>query len=97
MGITREDVARVAHLARLHMEPAELDAMHSHFEKILEHFGALQAIDTENVAPTYHPLPAVNVLRDDAVRPSPAHDLMLKNAPRADEECFLVPLIMEDE
>ncbi len=97
MGITREDVARVAHLARLEMEPAELDAMHSHFERILEHFATLQAIDTENVAPTYHPLPAVNVLRNDAVRPSPPRELMMKNAPKADDECFLVPLIMEDE
>lgn len=97
MRVTQEDIAHVAHLARLHMEPEELQAMRGHFESILEHFATLGEIDTEGVEPTYHPLPMVNVLRQDRVAGSLDRAEILRNAPNADGECFLVPLIMEDE
>ncbi len=97
MAITQEDIAHVAHLARLHMEPEELAAMREHFERILGHFARLGEIDTEGVEPTYHPLAMVNVLRDDRVAEGLERSAALRNAPKADEECFLVPLIMEDE
>jgi len=97
MGITREDVTHVAKLARLAMTEDELAAMERHFEAILEHFARLAEIDTTDVPPTFHPLPRVNVLRDDAATAPIDREAALRNAPAADDECFLVPQIMEDE
>jgi len=97
MGITREDVVHVAKLARLSMTDEELAAMERHFEAILEHFARLAEIDTTDVPPTFHPLPRVNVLRDDTVATPICREAALRNAPAADGECFLVPQIMEDE
>lgn len=97
VGVTRGDVAHVAKLARLAMSGDELDEMHSHFQAILEHFTQLVAVDTEGVEPTFHPLTQTNVTREDRVEPPMDRARLLANAPDADDECFLVPQIMEDE
>jgi aspartyl-tRNA(Asn)/glutamyl-tRNA(Gln) amidotransferase subunit C len=97
LSITREEVAHVARLARLHLEPDELEAMQHHFEQILLHFARLAEIDTEGVEPTFHPIPRANVMREDEPAEPTDRERILRNAPSADGECFLVPLIMEDE
>jgi aspartyl-tRNA(Asn)/glutamyl-tRNA(Gln) amidotransferase subunit C len=97
LSITREEVVHVAQLARLHLGPDQLAAMQHHFEQILEHFARLAEIDTEGVEPTFHPLPRVNVMREDEPTEPMDRERILRNAPSGDEECFLVPLIMEDE
>lgn len=97
MGVTIEEIAHVAKLASLEMSPAELAEMHSHFEAILGHFARLGEIDTDGVAPTFHAVARVNVLREDTPLPPPDRDLLLSNAPATDGECYLVPLMMEDE
>lgn len=97
MRVSREDIEHVAELARLHMEPEELDRMREHFESILGHFATLAEIPVEGVEPTCGPAQLVNVVRPDDVRPSLAREEVLRNAPAADGECFLVPLIMEED
>ena len=62
---------------------------------ILEHAQQVSALDTHDVPPTAHPLPLVNVLRPDDVRPSLDRDEVLAMAPAAEDDRFRVPRILD--
>ena len=62
---------------------------------ILEHAAQVAALDTADVPPTAHPLPLVNVLRADDVRPSLDRDEVLAMAPAAEDGRFRVPRILD--
>ena len=93
------DIAHVARLARIELNDAELAEYGSQCEHILEHAGRVQALDTEGVEPTAHPLPVSNAFRDDAVTPERvlARDVVLSQAPEAEGVYFRVPPALEDE
>lgn len=55
----------------------------------------LNTLDTSGVEPLSHVFPVKNVLREDEVRPSMDRGELLKNAPAADDEAFLVPKTVE--
>lgn len=88
------DIAKVAHLARLALSAEELETYGSQLEDILEHAERVQALPTEGVDPTSHPLPMVNGFRPDEVRPCLDRDLVLSEAPDAHEGQFRVPRIL---
>ena len=69
--ISTEDVAHVARLARLALTDEELERFTEQLGAVLEHAQDVEALDTAGVPPTAHPLPLVNVLREDVVRPEP--------------------------
>lgn len=96
MPISRQEVAKVASLARLALSDAELDRMTSQLGLIVGFVSQLEALDTADVAPLAHPLDAANVFRDDVVKPSLTTDEALRSAPRHDGECFLVPAVLGD-
>jgi len=95
--ISRDDVARVARLARLALTDAELETMREQLNAILAHIDALRAVNTEGVEPTSHAVPQFNVMRDDEPRPCFPRDEMLANAPDRAGAFFRVPRILEDE
>src|ERR1700716_2516130 len=96
--ITRSDVEDVARLARLALSDEEIERFTGQLEVILEHAAQVEALDTEGVPPTAHPLPLVNVLRADVPRPGVARDEILAAAPEAEQHRFRVPRILaEDE
>jgi aspartyl-tRNA(Asn)/glutamyl-tRNA(Gln) amidotransferase subunit C len=92
--LTREDVAHVAHLARLDITDDELDLYTEQLGAVLEHAADVEALDTTGVPPTAHPLPIVNVLRDDVVVPSVDRDEVLSQAPSVEDGRFKVPRIL---
>jgi aspartyl-tRNA(Asn)/glutamyl-tRNA(Gln) amidotransferase subunit C len=92
--ITRADVEHVAQLARLALTEEELVSLTDELGKILEHAAQVSALDTEGVPPTAHPLPLVNVMRADEVRPGLARDEVLAAAPDAEDGRFKVPRIL---
>ena len=94
--IGREDVVRVARLARLALTDAELETMREQLNAILAHIDALKAVDTAGVEPTSHAVPQFNVIRDDEPRPPFPQDDMLANAPDRSGEFFRVPRIIEE-
>jgi aspartyl-tRNA(Asn)/glutamyl-tRNA(Gln) amidotransferase subunit C len=95
--IGREDVARVARLARLALTDAELVTMREQLNAILAHIDALRAVDTTGIEPTSHAVPQFNVMREDEPRPCFPREEMLANAPDRAGEFFRVPRIIEDE
>jgi aspartyl-tRNA(Asn)/glutamyl-tRNA(Gln) amidotransferase subunit C len=92
--ISRDDVAHVARLARLHLDDEELERFTEQLGAVLEHAADIAALDIADVPPTAHPLPLVNVLRDDEVRPGLDRDEVLAQAPAVEDGRFRVPRIL---
>ena len=92
--ISRDDVAHVARLARLRLDDDELERFTEQLGAVLEHAADIAALDIGDVPPTAHPLPLVNVLRDDEVRPGLDRDEVLAQAPAAEDGRFRVPRIL---
>ena len=93
--ITREEVEHVARLARLALTPEEVERLTGELGIILDHAGDVSALDLGDVEPTAHPLPLVNVLRADEVRPTLDRDEVLAAAPDAEDGRFRVPRILD--
>jgi aspartyl-tRNA(Asn)/glutamyl-tRNA(Gln) amidotransferase subunit C len=94
MALTRDEVLHVATLARLSLEPAEIDLFTRQLNDILTYVEKLQELDTIGVPPLAHVVPVFNVFRDDAVRPCLDRDAALENAPAKEAGAFLVPRII---
>ena len=92
--ISRDDVAHVAKLARLSLDEGQLDTFTAQLGAILDHAADVEALDLDDVAPTSHPYPLVNVLRADVAGPSLAPEDALAGAPQAEEGRFRVPTIL---
>ena len=90
------DIARVASLARIALTEEELAAYAVQLENILEHAERVQALPTEGVEPTSHPLPMVNAFRPDEVTGSLDHSDALDGAPDAENGYFRVPKILDE-
>lgn len=88
--IERETVEHVARLARLRLEPDELERMRLELSSILEHVELIQSLDLDDVPPTTHVVAVENVLRDDVPRPSLPRDLALREAPVVAHDGFEV-------
>lgn len=92
--ISRETVQKVARLARLDLNAAEVERMTEQLAGMLEHFRDVDALDLSNVEPLTQPIPLTNVLRDDVVAPSLDRDEVLGSAPAAQDGRFRVPPIV---
>ena len=95
--LTRDDVAKVAHLARLELSDVELDTYTEQLGAVLDHADDVAALDLADVPPTAHPLPLVNVLRPDVVGPCADRDEVLSQAPSVEDRRFRVPAILGEE
>jgi aspartyl-tRNA(Asn)/glutamyl-tRNA(Gln) amidotransferase subunit C len=93
--IRRADVEHVAQLARLELSDDEVERFTEQLGVILEHADDVAALDLDGVEPTAHPLPLVNVLRADDVRPTLNRDEVLAEAPDAEDGRFRVPRILD--
>ena len=94
MGLTRADVAHVAHLARLGLDDSELARLETQLNHILDQYAKLAELDTEAIAPTAQTIELENILRDDIVRPSFSAAEALANAPARDGDFIVVPAII---
>jgi aspartyl-tRNA(Asn)/glutamyl-tRNA(Gln) amidotransferase subunit C len=95
--ISRDDVAKLAKLARLALTDAELDAFAGQLDSILGYVGAIQSVDVTGVTPTGNPLRELNVTRPDIVQFSLTQQQALAEAPSAEDGRFVVPQILGDE
>jgi aspartyl-tRNA(Asn)/glutamyl-tRNA(Gln) amidotransferase subunit C len=88
------DIAKVANLARLALSDEELEAFGTQLGDILEHAERVQALPTEGVPPTSHPLQMVNAFREDNVGGCLDPESFLSEAPDAVDGQFRVPRIL---
>jgi aspartyl-tRNA(Asn)/glutamyl-tRNA(Gln) amidotransferase subunit C len=92
--LRREDVAKVAALARLSLSDDELDMFTEQLGQVLEHANDMGTLNLEDVVATAHPFGLINVVREDVVRPSLDRDEVLAMAPDARDGRFAVPRII---
>ena len=84
----------MARLARLDLSEEELEHYTDQLAAILDHAADIEALDLEGVEPMTHPVPLVNVLREDIVRPCLDRGEVLAAAPAAESGRFKVPPIL---
>ena len=92
------DIAHVARLARLSLSDDDLADYARQCEHILEHAAQVQALDTEGVEASAHPLPMTNSFREDEVEPERIldRDVVLAQAPEVEGVHFRVPRALEE-
>ncbi|MDT0165631.1 Asp-tRNA(Asn)/Glu-tRNA(Gln) amidotransferase subunit GatC [Actinotalea sp. AC32] len=95
--ISREEVARLAGLARIDLTGAELDRLAGELDVIVESVATVSRVATADVPATSHPLPLTNVFREDVVEQTLPVEEILAAAPAAQDGRFLVPQILEED
>ena len=97
MELSRDDVRKVAELARLKVSDSELDLLADDLRSMIGYVQVLSDVDTTGIAPMVHALELQNVLREDVPVASLPRADALSNAPKTDGKFFLVPPIIEGE
>ena len=94
--ITKEEVKKVAHLARLELNENEISNHAEQLENILENIKQLEAIDTEDVPCTTRAIEVTNVLRKDEKKNSDCTNDLLELGPSIEDKYFKVPKIISE-
>jgi len=94
MSLTKEDVEKVAMLARLRLSDDEIVSMTEQLGKVLGFIQQLEELNTDGVEPMAHALDIENVLVDDVVVASLPREKAMAAAPKSDGETFLVPPVL---
>ena len=94
--ITRDQVSKVAELARLKLNNEQLDNHARQIEKILEYVNQLEKIDTTNVPCTTRAIEVINIVREDNKQKFENREEILNLAPSREEDFFKVPKIIKD-
>jgi aspartyl-tRNA(Asn)/glutamyl-tRNA(Gln) amidotransferase subunit C len=99
MALTRDDVSRIAHLARLELTAAEEALMLEQLNGFFRIVEQMSAVDTRGVQPLYTPLSAVHAvasrLREDVVSEGDQRLANQASAPAVQDGLFLVPKVIE--
>ena len=99
MPLTPQDVSRIAHLARLELQPGEQAVLLTQLNGFFSIVEQMSAVDTSGVEPLYTPLSAVSEvtlrLRDDKVTESDQRAENQRSAPAVEDGLFLVPKVIE--
>jgi len=95
MRMSREEVQRIALLARLELTPAEEAELVEHFDKMLTYVEKLNQLNTDGVEPTAHAVAVPGPFREDRVTNQADPDALLQNAPTRAGDFFKVPKIIE--
>jgi len=94
MKISKQEVERVANLARLDMSTDEVEKMTVQLDSILQYVAKLDELDTTGVAVTTHTQEVVNAFREDEVRESLPREKALAAGPRHNDATFVVPKVI---
>ena len=95
--IDREEVRKVANLARLNITEAEEAEFTTQLNSILEYFEQLSELDTTDVPPTTRAIETSNITRSDELTPFPNKEELLQAAPEQQGEFFRVPKIISSD
>lgn len=95
--MSREEVARLASLARIELTDAELSTFAGEFDAILDAVASVSEVASDDVPATSHPIPMTNVFRKDEVTDTLTQEDALAAAPASEDGRFAVPQILGEE
>ncbi|NBS48326.1 MAG: Asp-tRNA(Asn)/Glu-tRNA(Gln) amidotransferase subunit GatC [Betaproteobacteria bacterium] len=99
MALSSQDIARIAHLARLELSPRDSERMLSQINGFFDVVEQMRAVDTSGVVPLAHPVEMTQAvalrLRDDAVSEPDNREANQRSAPAVERGLFLVPRVIE--
>ncbi|MCP3950967.1 MAG: Asp-tRNA(Asn)/Glu-tRNA(Gln) amidotransferase subunit GatC [Desulfobacterales bacterium] len=94
MKITKDEVLKVAALARLDLEDASIEPFVEQISTILDYVDTLKRVDTEGVPGTSHAISLTNAFREDESNEHLERERALANAPEKEDGTFTVPRII---
>jgi len=95
--IDREQVRKVAHLARLELTPTEETEFTTQLGDILDYIEQLNELDVSDIEPTTRAIDVINVTRTDVLQPDPNREAILQSSPQQEGDFFRVPKILSKE
>jgi aspartyl-tRNA(Asn)/glutamyl-tRNA(Gln) amidotransferase subunit C len=96
LALTLAEVEHVARLARMRLEPEELEQMRSQLSDILDYIKTLQEVNVEGVLPTDQITGLKTLMRTDEVTSLLEQEQVLANAPDQQDGMFRVRAILEE-
>lgn len=97
MSITRDEVAHLARLSRLALSDDELDRFAGQLDVIIAAVARVQEVAAAGIPPTTHAAELANVFRSDVIEPCLGADVVLAQAPAAEQDRFRVPRILAED
>ena len=94
--INKDEVKKVAHLARLELDENAINNHAEQLKKILEYIKQLEEIDTDNVPCTTRAIEVTNVFRKDEKKNSDCTEELLELGPSIEDKYFKVPKIINE-
>ena len=94
--ITKEEVKKVANLARLELNENEINNHSEQLEKILDYINQLEKIDTDDIPCTTRAIEVTNVFRKDEDKNSDCNEELLELGPSTEGNYFKVPKIINE-
>ncbi len=95
MSLEKKDVERIAHLARLAVDEADIPDYARDLGNILDLVAQMDAVDTTGVAPMAHPMEVSQRLRPDEVTETDQRERFQAIAPKVENGLYLVPQVIE--
>ena len=95
MKLDNETITKIAHLARLEVNPDEKEALLSDMNNILSFMEKLNELNTEGVEPLIYLTDEVNVFREDEIKQEITVEEALKNAPKQDGRYFQIARMID--
>ncbi len=96
MALTREEVQKIAHLARLALTEAEQQVYQRQLSDVLDYAAMLDTLDLSGVEPTAHAIMRENVMRADVVEPGLDIEDVLFNSAQNVQDQFLIQSVLEE-
>jgi len=95
MKISKDEIEKIAHLARLEIDEIQIEKMSEQISNILQYIDKLSDVNVEGVKPVSGAAFMQNVLREDERQESPGPKVTLANAPQRDEDFYTVPRVVK--
>ena len=94
-NVTRDEVIRIAKLAKLHLDEEQIINYTKNINEILTYMEQLNELNIKDIEPLSHVLDQSNIVREDIVTESLDIKEILKSAPQSSEKHFVVPKVIE--
>lgn len=95
MKIDQETLEKIAHLSRLDISELDQEALKKDIAEVLTWVEQLSELDTEGVEPLINMSFEINSFREDIALRTISHEEALKNAPKKNDDYFLVPKVLK--